>query len=704
MESHPIPDIYSPYNNSRIAGHSGWTLNSCDVNEFSRGDYCDDFLKSRSDFGEGFSDIDEEPAQEQFDLPFARWSETTNPSSLPPYTVLPEGLHPTAPFRGLEAKVPRVSVAFFEAEWPNLLAHRLRRPRYGGIHSQIPRNGGLSNATEDGYGYARFGIPIGGRPYQCFLPHRARSSGNLRSQVPLAPYEPVDHHYLFQTVRGEDHSEGYFDPLSSNGCDLPNDPRLSRRGTEDNGCCPSSSPVHQTLPPFSQRCETIDGEDHEGLEDIEYPMPEEIQDIPDKPEEFFDSDDEASYPSQGEVFADTPDVAGSYSVRDYSPFADSELSAEEPVTSGPANLSRSTFSFDSLPTLQRRRQDSQNANTTQWRRIMAVISSLRLQRRRLRQEQDLLRRQKATLDLKWRNLQQAQRRGTYGRIRRHRRRHSDYDSEAYRTEYFREDEQMHCGENVRTGKGKSKAKTRSYRYSYLDEEVSDGAQLSDHIQEPDRHSDRVSPTRRPQLTAAAIAKANTEIGAYESVWRSLPISTSSIAFKIPYPASNQRPEELLARFPSYISLSPCPSERPSVHTRVQFHAMEFYLRPIGMQPKPEPGDQKLTSLNIAGLKAATNEALERSKVMMDKEVVRWHEDRLRKKGFGEVIDGSGAVLELENEPFKDHACKNEQCRLGQFNKLKWKTVEEREVVQGVWAAVHLLRECVLEETERRRAR
>lgn len=689
-----MPDSHGLYYNLRVGGHKGWKSSPCHVNEFYSDDYCDDLMKFRPIFGEFFSDMDAEQAQEQFDLPFASWSETRVPGFHPPFTGLPEGLHTNTPVRVHEAEDPLVSAASLDADWPDLLAHRLRRHRYSGIHSQIPRNGGLSDAPENRYGFASIGIH---RPSQPFLHNWPRSSNKFRNQIPVARYEPVDHYYRFQTVGGENYSEAYFKPLSSTGWDLP----LSPCGTENSGCCPSSSTVHQTLPHFNQRCETIDGEDHEGLEDIQCPVPEENQAIPDKPEESFDSDDESSYLPRSELFADTLDVAGSYPVGDQSPFADSELSAEEPVTNGPPYPSHSTLSFDSLSTLQRRRHGSQNAITNQWRRIMAVISSLGRQRRRLRQEQGSLRRQKAALDLKWRTLQQAQRRGTYRRDRRNKRRHSDYDSEASGTEYFREHEQIHYGENVWNGNGKTKAKTRSHRYSYLDEEVSDGAQLSDHIQEPDRHSERASPTRRPHLTAAAIAKANTEIEAYESVWRSLSISTSSI---IPYPASNQRPEELLANFPSYISLSPCPSERPSVHTRVQFHAMEFYLRPLGMQPKPEPGDQQLTSLNIAGLKAATNEGLERSKIMMDKEVVRWHEDRLRKKGFGEVIDGNGAVLELENEPFKDHACKNEQCRLGQLNRLKWKTVEEREVVQGVWAAVHLLRECMLEEMERRRSR
>ncbi|MCJ1249265.1 hypothetical protein MMC30_006488 [Trapelia coarctata] len=701
MESHFIPNVDNLYYDPTVANRSGWRSYTRHASEFNS-DYGDDFIKARTAFGRAFNEVNTNPDQELHDLHSLRYPRIINTSSLPRFNVPPEGLYIGTPLRDRETEVPRDSTGYTDAKWPNLLAHRARSAGYGSVPPLHFRNGDASDLRQEEFGYARFGIQTGHRRYHAVLPNRTRPLEKELSQTPFAPSRRVSHDYLFETFGGEDCLGGEFQPLNSNGwsfhCDLKQS--SSDLGNIDGGA--SSTFVHQTLPPSSQRCETIDGENRDGFEEIDNPTLEEHQGSPENIERPFDSKDDSRSIPRSDLFVDTSDFTGSSLVGDESTFADPELSVEEVTADDHVYPSRSAFSCDYLPTPQRHRHNSQNSTILQWRRITAVIASLRRQRRRLRQERDLLRRQKAALDMKWRDLQQTQRRGTYGRDRRSKRRHGDCDYEAYRTEYFRKGERSYYGDNARTSNGKSKPKTRGDRFPYADEDLTDGEELSDRMPEPDQYPDPISPITRPQPTAAAIAEANIAIQSYESAWASLSSSTSPIPLKIPYPTPNQQPEGLLAHFPPYISLAPCPLQRPRTDSRIQYHALEFYLRPLGIQPRPTTSNLELASWSIPGIKEAEGEMLEKSKVMMDKEVARWHEDRLRKKGFGDVFDGNGTVLEIENEPFEDHVCDNKQCRLRQFENLKWTRITEKEVVQGVWAAVHLLREYVIKEMEERK--
>jgi len=699
MESYSIPDVDDLYCNFRVADRRDWRSYPRYARELS-GDGGDDYLNTRVAFGRAFSDVGTNPAQELYDLCSMGSPGILNTNSLPRFHVAPEGLYTGIPLRDPEAEVPRDSAGFPDAYWSNLQAHRARGVGYGDVFPPQFRNGDASEFKQEGFGYGRFGIHTGDKQHHSVLPSRTRLSEKDSSKTPFSQYQRVDHDYLFETFGGEDSLGDQFQPLSPNGWNFYHSPGHPTSDPDNMESGASSTSVHQTLPPSSQRCETIDGEDHEDFENLDNLVSEEHPGSPDRNEKLFDSEDDSSYVPKSDIYADTSDFPGSFSFDDYSPFTDPELSTEEAPSSDPAYPPRSSSSSSSPPPLQFHRH-TQNSIPLQWRWIMAMISSLRRQRRRLRQERDLLRRQKAALDLEWRDLQQTQRRGPYRR-RRSKRRYRNYNSDAYGTDYFRKGEGRYNGKNVWTSHGKSKAKARADRCSYDDQDSTDGEDMSDHMPEPTQFLDPISPMTRPHLTAAAIAEANIAIQSYETAWACLSSSTTPVPTKIPYPSSDHQPEGLLAQFPSCVSLPPCPVQRPSAHARIQFFALEFYLRPLGMQPQPMTEKRDLPLWSIGGIKEVREEVLEKVKVMMDKEVGRWHEDRLRNKGFGEVFDGNGTVLELENEPFKDHTCDNKQCRLGRLDELKWTSIKEKEVVQGVWAAVRLLRGCVTKEMDERK--
>ena len=695
MESYSVADVDDLYCSTRVADSSGWRSCPCHVSEMD-GDYSNEFTKPGAVFGGTFNEVHRDLARELYGLHSVRYSEIHNTGSFPRLNAPPKGLYTGVPPWDLEAELSSDSIGFSDTHWPNLLTHPGRGVRYGGVLLPQFRNGDAGELRQEDVGYARFGIRTGDRQYHPALPNRTRTLESDSGKTSFLPTQPAAHDYLFDTPGGETCLRTHCEPLNwSFHCN----PRQSPSGLDDTDCGASSAFVRPTLPPSSQRCEPIAGEDSGCFEDIDRPTVEEYRASPDEDDKYFNPEDHSHYIPGSDRFADTSDFTGISAVRDQSPFADLELSTEEAPSDGFSCRPRSTFSSDHSPPLKYHRRNSQNSSALQWRRIMAMISSLRRQRRRLRQERDLLRRQKTALNLEWRDLLETQRHSAYERDHRFERGFGDYYSEAFRMEYFDKGEWSHYGDNVRTSNGKSEKKSKCDRFSHSDEASTDDEQLSDHMPEPDPYTNPSLPITRPHLPAAAIAEASIVIQSYESAWACLSGSPTHTALKIPYPTSNQQPEGLLARFPSYIDLSPCPVERPSAHGRIKFHALEFYLRPLRIQPQPAMDSD---SWSIAGIKQVEEEALKKTKAMMDKEVVRWHDDRLRTKGFGEVVDDRGAVLEIENEPFTDHVCYNEQCQDGQWDKQSWTRVNEKQLVQGVWAAVHLIRESVTKEMEERR--
>ena len=159
-------------------------------------------------------------------------------------------------------------------------------------------------------------------------------------------------------------------------------------------------------------------------------------------------------------------------------------------------------------------------------------------------------------------------------------------------------------------------------------------------------------------------------------------------------------------------------EHSSTHVRIQFHVLAFYLHPFGLQPClvplppqkdiEEPGKEIPGPLEVMGLRDTERETLEQIKAMMDDEVVKWHEDKLRLRGFGKVFDEGSVMLTdgfVEEYPNTPRDQRRRRDTHGQaYNADAGKKIKEKDLVHGVWAAVDLLRGLVKKEIKREKAR
>ena len=222
----------------------------------------------------------------------------------------------------------------------------------------------------------------------------------------------------------------------------------------------------------------------------------------------------------------------------------------------------------------------------------------------------------------------------------------------------------------------------------------------------------------PSLSHAAINEAKARLQIYKSAWSTITSFTEANSAQIPYPSPTLRPEDLLRPFPSYIHFLMLAPEHSSAHIRIQFHALSFYLHLFGLQPglvplPPQKGTEELERetpgpLEVIGLKDSERKTLEQIKAMMDNEVVKWHEDKLRLRGFSKVLDDEGPVLLTDGllEEYLDSPRDNRPRRCTHreaYNADAGSEIKGKDLVHGVWAAVDLLRSLVRTEmTERRK--
>ena len=227
--------------------------------------------------------------------------------------------------------------------------------------------------------------------------------------------------------------------------------------------------------------------------------------------------------------------------------------------------------------------------------------------------------------------------------------------------------------------------------------------------EYERYTDHHGQRSSPPLTADAINEAKNNLADYESAWSSISQQNQGCSAAIPYPTVTLKSKLLLEPFPSYIRLPRNLGHHPSTHMRIQFHTLEFYLHPLGLQPSltftstietvNEPEQIPDADLGIIGLETLDAIRLEDLKRAMFKEVEKWHEDKIRLKGFGEVLDCEAVT----------HQCPYSDNRYGKgVEYVTGKTVEMdekllgRDIVQGIWAAVQVLRGLVSAELQRRK--
>ncbi|MCJ1404067.1 hypothetical protein MMC11_007292 [Xylographa trunciseda] len=216
----------------------------------------------------------------------------------------------------------------------------------------------------------------------------------------------------------------------------------------------------------------------------------------------------------------------------------------------------------------------------------------------------------------------------------------------------------------------------------------------------------------PPLPADAVNQAANDLASYNSAWTSVLERSQNISPKIPYPTVTTQAGPLLEPFPSYVRLPSLPAFHPSSHVRIQFHTLEFYLHPLGLQasltfnPPTESLDdfeQVLdTVLGVDRIDKLDFGSLIRFNVTIKAEKKKWHEDSLRRKGFGIVLDCEAVIgQDLDSAPEQNQHANNPERTLGNAYDLDEKFTG-RDIVQGVWAAVQLLSELITSEIERRR--
>ncbi|MCJ1369707.1 hypothetical protein MMC20_000919 [Loxospora ochrophaea] len=166
--------------------------------------------------------------------------------------------------------------------------------------------------------------------------------------------------------------------------------------------------------------------------------------------------------------------------------------------------------------------------------------------------------------------------------------------------------------------------------------------------------------------------------AYNTAWSTLLSSpSSSTPPSLPYPTPTLTPSPLL--FPPSHPLTP-PSWRtfPHLHTHpivvyntVRFFAAAFGLVVIPASSLTSTGKDTDSSRHPFEVVNADESAVGPLRKQMDREVGRWHEDRLRARG---VIISSGEEVDGEGERERRHGA-----------------VCERDIVKGVWEGVRALR-------------
>ncbi|MCJ1395415.1 hypothetical protein MMC18_008301 [Xylographa bjoerkii] len=353
----------------------------------------------------------------------------------------------------------------------------------------------------------------------------------------------------------------------------------------------------------------------------------------------------------------------------------------------------------------------------QWRILNIAAASLRRQRHRIRHSLRVFYRSQKALDIEWRefrnlrdnNIRDSRRgRGWYSNGRRS----ATDDSE----DAWSRDTRHFWGSGRRTEQpGKENL---FYAASKSDDEPCGPSDRNYyHNLEHPNFTGRHRQTTPPPLVADAIDQAGKHLANYESAWSSLSKRSQATSSSIPYPTVTLQSAPLLEPFPSYVGLPCQPAFHPSPHVRIQFHALEFYLHPLGLQasltfssPMQSFGDPEQVPdavLDADGIERLDSGALTRLRDMMIKEVRKWHEDRLREKGFSTVLDCERAIrqeCDTRSKESKDGQYTHDSKHVMERADSSDEKLTERDIVQGVWAAVQLLKEIVKAELEKRKMR
>ncbi|MCJ1383301.1 hypothetical protein MMC17_006414 [Xylographa soralifera] len=251
-----------------------------------------------------------------------------------------------------------------------------------------------------------------------------------------------------------------------------------------------------------------------------------------------------------------------------------------------------------------------------------------------------------------------------------------------------------------------------YKASKSDDEPK-GSSRRDYRHSSERHyfADRHGQTMPPPLTPDVVSQAKDNFANYKSAWTYLSERSQVTSPRIPYPTVTMQPGPLLEPFPSYVRLPHPPAFHPPAHVRIQFHALEFYVHPLGLQASltfspplqsyDDPEQIPDAVVGVDGIDRLEFISLIELKYRMMEEVRKWHEDSLRRKGFAAVLDSKLAIRhDVDSEPKQgQHA----ECVMGNVYDLDEK-LTERNIVQGVWAGVQLLKDLVTAETERRQSK
>ena len=159
------------------------------------------------------------------------------------------------------------------------------------------------------------------------------------------------------------------------------------------------------------------------------------------------------------------------------------------------------------------------------------------------------------------------------------------------------------------------------------------------------------------------------LSAYNFAWDSMN-HPDCISFKsLPWPTVDLSSYQLLKRPPKFV---PIFNENDNAHTFILYNTIDFFASAYGMVPSlsfnPASSSYSNGQLIITNEGSVASATLEELMTQMKMERSRWHEDKLRRNGFGEVLDG-----------------------------------KDGEIIKGVWAGVQELKKWVEEEiTQRQR--
>ena len=348
----------------------------------------------------------------------------------------------------------------------------------------------------------------------------------------------------------------------------------------------------------------------------------------------------------------------------------------------------------------------------QWRILRITAAGLHRQRRRIRHSLRVLHRAQQAFELErgeFRNVQKISIQDPEGNQKWHSiherfglhnsdnawRRDTKHlgETRGKRTEQAREKDLMH--EASRS----SNERRRSSEYDYR--------QDSEHHYDGGPHEQRVS----PPLTADVVSQAKNDLASYDSAWTSLSEQFRTNRPRIPYPTSTMHCGPLLNPFPSNVRLPRLAAFHPPAHVRIQFHALAFYLHPLGLQVSltcfpsvqgfDDPEQVPDAVVGVEEIDRLHSRTLMELKLRVHKEIRTWHEDTLRKKGFGTLLDcGSAISQDLDRISKESQYSNNSECVMGNVHDLEEK-LTERNIVQGVWAAVQFLKDLVNAEMKRR---